>query len=58
VVDAAYERSTMTIAFRNTYDGWAEGTKLLRLRGIAITVVDGIREGLERNPWNVEGASG
>jgi hypothetical protein len=51
VVDAAYVRSTMTIAFRNTYDGWAIGTKQFRLRDIAITVVDGIREGLERNPW-------
>jgi hypothetical protein len=27
------------------------GTKQFRLRDIAITVVDGIREGLERNPW-------
>jgi hypothetical protein len=59
VVDAAYVRSTMTIAFRNTYDVWAAAnvTKTYRLRDIAITVVDGIREGLERNPWYVMNAT-
>jgi hypothetical protein len=57
VVDAAYVRGTMTIAFRNTYDLWAVGTKQFRLRDIAVTVVDGIREGLARNPWYVMNAT-